>query len=44
MLREVWDKINDVTGRVIVGQPGETLPPLPAAASRAGQSGRFPEH
>jgi hypothetical protein len=37
MLREVWDKINDVTGRVIVGQPGETLPPLPPAASRAGE-------
>jgi len=37
MLREVWDKINDVTGRVIVGQPGETLPPLPPATSRAGQ-------
>jgi hypothetical protein len=37
MLREVWDKINDVTGRAIIGQPGETLPPLPAAASRAGE-------
>jgi len=37
MLREVWDKINDVTGRVIVGQPGETLPPLPQASARAGQ-------
>jgi hypothetical protein len=37
MLREVWDKINDVTGRAIVGQPGETLPPLAPAATRAGQ-------
>jgi hypothetical protein len=37
MLREVWDKINDVTGRVIVGQPGEILPPLPQASARAGQ-------
>ncbi len=33
--RETWDKINDVTGRTIIGLPGETMPPLPAAATRA---------
>jgi hypothetical protein len=35
--RENWDKINDVTGRNIMGLPGEIIPPLPAAALRAGQ-------
>jgi hypothetical protein len=37
MLREAWDKINDVTGRVILAPPGETMPPLPPAAQRANQ-------
>jgi hypothetical protein len=36
MLREVWDKINDVTGRAILGEPGDVFPPLPPAANRAG--------
>jgi len=35
MLREAWDKINDVTGRVIMAPPGETMTPLPPAADRA---------
>lgn len=38
MLREAWDKINDVTGRVILAPPGETFPPLPPASQRANQS------
>jgi len=33
--REVWDKINDVTGRAVLAPPGETLKVLAAAASRA---------
>lgn len=36
MLREMWDRTNDVTGRAILALPGEILSPLPAAASRAG--------
>jgi hypothetical protein len=36
--RETWDKINDVTGRVILAPPGETMTPLPSAANRAGQN------
>lgn len=36
-LRELWDKSN----RSIVGQPGETLTPLPSAASRVGQTLTF---
>lgn len=35
MLRETWDKINDVTGRTVRAPPGETLNTLPPAASRA---------
>jgi hypothetical protein len=35
MLREVWDKINDVTGRTVQAPPGETLNVLPPLASRA---------
>jgi hypothetical protein len=35
VLREMWDKENDVTGRAILGQPGDVFPPLPPAASRA---------
>lgn len=34
-LREVWDKINDVTGRGVFGLPGENIQPLPPAATRA---------
>jgi hypothetical protein len=34
--REIWDKTNDMTGRGLFGLPGETLSPLPSAASRAG--------
>jgi hypothetical protein len=32
MLREDWDKINDVTGRSILSQPGNTVGPLPLPA------------
>lgn len=34
-MREVWDKINDVTGRALISQPGVTLGllPLPAACA-----------
>jgi hypothetical protein len=35
-LREFWDKLNDVTGRAILGEPGDVFPPLPPAANRAG--------
>jgi hypothetical protein len=37
MLREVWDKINDVTGRSLLTQPGNTLGmlPLPSACISA---------
>ena len=41
MLREVWDKINDVTGRVPRAPPGETLATLPPAASRANMGAGF---
>lgn len=34
-LREVWDKINDVTGRGIFGVPGEDIQSLQPAATRA---------
>lgn len=34
--REVWDKINDVTGRALLGLPSENIGPLPSAALRAG--------
>jgi hypothetical protein len=33
--REAWDKINDVTGRALLSQPGNTLGPLPAPAACA---------
>lgn len=33
--RELWDKTNSVTGRAILGVPGETISPLPSAAARA---------
>lgn len=35
MLRENWDKTNDVTGRAVLAPPGETLALLPIAANRA---------
>lgn len=35
--RELWDKTNDVTGRAILGLPGETIGLLPSAAARANQ-------
>lgn len=35
MLRETWDKTNDITGRVVLAPPGETLAMLPSAANRA---------
>ena len=41
MLREVWDKINDVTGRGVFAPPGETMNILPPAASRASQGACF---
>ncbi|WP_213775431.1 hypothetical protein [Bradyrhizobium sp. dw_78] len=41
MLREVWDKINDVTGRVIRAPAGETLATLPPAANRANMGACF---
>jgi hypothetical protein len=37
MLREDWDKINDVSGRSILGQPGDSWQPLPKASTRANQ-------
>jgi hypothetical protein len=39
--RETWDKTNDVTGRAVLAQPGETLALLPSAASRASQNAIF---
>jgi hypothetical protein len=33
--RELWDKTNDVTGRAILSQPGDTLSLLPTPAARA---------
>jgi hypothetical protein len=39
--REVWDKINDVTGRSVRAPPGETLNILAAAASRSNQGACF---
>jgi hypothetical protein len=41
MLREDWDKINDVTGRAILAAPGEKLALLPAKAARANQGACF---
>jgi hypothetical protein len=36
-LRETWDRTNDISGRAIMGVPGDQFGPLPAAAARAGQ-------
>lgn len=36
-LREFWDKTNDFTGRGVFAPPGETMPVLPPATSRANQ-------
>jgi hypothetical protein len=33
--REIWDKTNDVTGRSILGLPGESIAALPSATARA---------
>jgi hypothetical protein len=35
--RETWDRTNDVTGRAILGLPGESIKQLPPASTRAGQ-------
>jgi hypothetical protein len=37
MLREVWDKINDVTGRGLFSQPGVTLSTMPLPSACAGK-------
>lgn len=37
VLREMWDKTNDVSGRAILAPPGETLTLLPPQATRAGK-------
>jgi hypothetical protein len=39
--RETWDKINDVTGRVPLARPGETLALLPVLASRQNMGACF---
>jgi hypothetical protein len=39
--RETWDKINDVTGRAVMGRPGETLNLLPILANRINQGACF---
>jgi hypothetical protein len=41
MLRENWDKTNDVTGRAVLAPPGETLAVLASAASRASSGACF---
>ncbi|MGV7215893.1 hypothetical protein [Bradyrhizobium sp. UFLA05-112] len=41
MLREDWDKINDVSGRAVLAPPGETLTVLAASASRANSGACF---
>ena len=41
MLREVWDKINDVTGRGVFAPPGETMKTLPPLSSRANMGASF---
>lgn len=41
MLRENWDKTNDVTGRAVLAPPGETLTVLASAASRASSGACF---
>ena len=37
MTRETWDKINDVTGRALISQPGNTLGLLPTPAACANE-------
>jgi hypothetical protein len=39
--RETWDKINDVTGRVVLAPAGETLALLPLLASRQNMGACF---
>lgn len=41
MLRENWDKTNDVTGRAVMARPGETLALLPVLASRQNMGACF---
>lgn len=41
ILRETWDKTNDVTGRAVMAPPGETLALLPVLASRANMGACF---
>jgi hypothetical protein len=41
MLRESWDKTNDVTGRTVQARPGETLALLPALAARMNMGACF---
>ncbi len=41
MLRENWDKTNDVTGRAVLAPPGETLNLLPIAANRSSHGACF---
>lgn len=41
MLRENWDKTNDVTGRAVIAPPGETLAMLPKLANRLSQGACF---
>lgn len=36
IMRETWDRTNDITGRALLTNPGETIGPLPSAAARAG--------
>lgn len=36
-LREFWDKLNDVTGRALISQPGNTVGPLPLPAACSGK-------
>ena len=35
--RETWDKTNDLTGRMLLGLPGESIATMPGAATRAGK-------
>jgi hypothetical protein len=41
MLRENWDKTNDVSGRAVLARPGETLALLPVLANRINQGACF---
>jgi hypothetical protein len=40
-LREMWDRSNDLTGRIVRAPPGETMASLPPAASRASMGACF---